>query len=192
MINYGEELAYWYLRLNGFFVIDNFVYHRTGNSRDGDADLIALRLPYVKESIGGNLGDWDESLFSHLGEYDVLAILCEVKTGHRANLSRVFENRKVKYTLNRVGFSDIEIKEMLSCNSSSFMLNHNRKILLKLLITEHGTDNQDTFLTFSLEHVEDFIYSRIKKYSNQKYNARHFFPSSLLQYMMYRSNRENR
>ncbi|MFT9598570.1 hypothetical protein, partial [Mesobacillus sp.] len=119
MKNYGEELAYWYLRLNGFFVIDNFVYHRTENNRNGDADLIALRLPYVKEPIGGNLGDWDKRLFSHLEEYDVLAVLCEVKTGHRANLSRTFENRKVKYALNRVGFSDIEIKDMLSYNKSS-------------------------------------------------------------------------
>ncbi|MFT9600476.1 hypothetical protein, partial [Mesobacillus sp.] len=72
----------------------------------------------------------------------------------------------------------------------SIVLKHNRKNLLKLLITEHETENQDTFMTFSLEHVEDFIYSRIKKYSNQKYNARHFFPSSLLQYMMYRNGRE--
>jgi hypothetical protein len=192
MKNYGEELAYWYLRLNGFFVIDNFVYHRTENNRDGDADLIALRLPYVKEPIGGNLGDWDERLFSHLGDYDVLAVLCEVKTGHRANLSRTFENRKVKYALNRVGFSDIEIKEMLSHNRSNFVLKNNRKNLLKLLITEHETENQDTFMTFSLEHVEDFIYSRIKNYSNQKYNARHFFPSSLLQYIIYKNGRETR
>lgn len=59
MENYEEELAYWYLRLNRFFVIDNFIYHRTENNRTGDADLIALRLPYVKELKGGTLGDWD-------------------------------------------------------------------------------------------------------------------------------------
>ncbi len=55
MRNYGEELAYWYLRLNGFFVLDNFVYHRTKHNRDGDADLLAIRLPNVKEPIGGSM-----------------------------------------------------------------------------------------------------------------------------------------
>lgn len=26
--NYGEERAYWYLRLNGFFPLSNFVVHK--------------------------------------------------------------------------------------------------------------------------------------------------------------------
>lgn len=33
-MNYGETLAYWYLRLNGFFLLNNFVVHRTpGNQK---------------------------------------------------------------------------------------------------------------------------------------------------------------
>lgn len=28
MNNYGEAWAYWYLRLNGFFPLDNFVVHK--------------------------------------------------------------------------------------------------------------------------------------------------------------------
>jgi hypothetical protein len=192
MKNYGEELAYWYLRFNGFFVLDNFVYHQTPHNRNGDADLLAIRLPHVKEPIGGNIDDWDEKLFSYLKDYDVLGVLCEVKTGPRADLTRAFEHQKVKYALNKIGFSKFEVKEMLSANDNYFILQCNRKQFLKLVVSEHKVQNTDTFLTFSLEHIENFIYRRIDTYIRQKYNARHFFPSSLIQYMMYRKDKEKR
>ncbi|MDG0059008.1 hypothetical protein [Priestia sp. P5] len=190
MKNYGEELAYWYLRLNGFFVLDNFVYHQTQHNRNGDADLLAVRLPYVKEKIGGSIDDWDEELFSCLKEYDIAGVLCEVKTGPRPNLTKTFNNHKVKYALNRIGFAELEVKEMLTQNESNFMLQYDGKQFLKLVVSEYEVQSTETFLTFSLEHIEDFIFSRIHTYERQKYTARHFFPSSLMQYMMYRKDKE--
>lgn len=55
--NFGEELVYWYLRLNGFFIINNFVLHHDTASRTSDADLLAVRFPYVYEDIGGREED---------------------------------------------------------------------------------------------------------------------------------------
>ncbi|MGJ7910456.1 hypothetical protein [Neobacillus sp. LXY-1] len=190
MKNYGEELAYWYLRFNGFFVLDNFVYHRTPNNRDGDADLLAIRLPYVKEVIGGRTDDWDEKLFSYLEEYEIAGVLCEVKTGPRANPSSAFKERKLKHALNRIGFSNLEIEKMLSKHENRCLLESNGKKFLKLVVSEYEIERTTAFLTFSLEYVEDFIYNRLEAYRRQKYNARHFFPSSLLQYMMYRKDKE--
>ncbi|MGG0591520.1 hypothetical protein ABEY80_16955 [Priestia megaterium] len=190
MKNYGEELAYWYLRLNGFFVLDNFVYHRTQHNRDGDADLLAIRLPYVKEGIGGRTDDWDEKLFSYLEEYEIAGVLCEVKTGPRASPSSAFERHKLKHALNRMGFSRLDIEEMLFKHESHCMLESNGKKFLKLVVSEYAVPSTTAFATFSLEYVEDFIYSRIEVYRREKYNARHFFPSSLLQYMMYRKDKE--
>ena len=187
MKNYGEELAYWYLRLNGFFVLDNFVYHQTQYNRNGDADLLAIRLPHVKEPVGGNMVDWDDGLFRYVKDYDVLGVLCEVKTGTRANLTRVFEKQKIIYSLNRIGFSKFEVTEMLYQNDSNFMLQCDGKRFLKLVISEHEVQREENFLAFSLKHIEDFIYNRINTYARQKYTARHFFPSSLMQYMMYRN-----
>jgi len=45
-----DELANWYLRLNGFLTIPNFVLHpdRAGSQRT-DADVIGLRFPFRKE-----------------------------------------------------------------------------------------------------------------------------------------------
>jgi hypothetical protein len=51
-MNYSETLSYWYLRLNGFFLLRNFVLHPPYiNGRDyeqvADSDLLAIRFPYV-------------------------------------------------------------------------------------------------------------------------------------------------
>jgi hypothetical protein len=190
MKNYGEELAYWYLRFNGFFVLDNFVYHGTQHNRNGDADLLAIRLPYVREVIGGRTDDWDEKLFSYFEEYEVAGVLCEVKTGPRANPSGAFKRHKLQYALNRVGFSTLEVEELLSKHEGHHMLKSNGKKFLKLVVSEYEIESKADFLTFSLEYVEDFIYNRMEVYRRQKYNARHFFSSSLLQYMMYRKDKE--
>ncbi|MBA4603430.1 hypothetical protein [Thermoactinomyces mirandus] len=196
MKNYGEELAYWYLRLNGFFVLDNFVYHKISNERDGDADLLAIRLPNVKGKIGGRTDDWDETLFKYFGEYEIAAVLCEVKTGKNPDFNKAFKDRKLKYALNRIGFAKDDIDRMFfEQQKRYFLLKSGDKKFLKLVISEYvkkrqlHNDSKLPFLVFSLQHIEDFIYKRINRYS-EKYSARHMFPSSLLQYMMYKQ-REN-
>ena len=47
-----ERVAYWYLRLNGFFQIENFVIHpeRSGSQRT-DADILAVRFPFRAERL---------------------------------------------------------------------------------------------------------------------------------------------
>ena len=59
-MNYGETLAYWYLRFNGFFLIQNFVLHPLADGEGSDkqaADivLLAVRFPYVYEETGGQI-----------------------------------------------------------------------------------------------------------------------------------------
>ena len=57
MPNYGERLVYWYLRLQGFCLVENFVLHRrTIDDKDihsADADLLAIRLSGSCEEIDG-------------------------------------------------------------------------------------------------------------------------------------------
>jgi hypothetical protein len=49
-----ERLAYWYLRLNGFLTIENFIVHdEGGRAQRTDVDLIALRFPNRREALRG-------------------------------------------------------------------------------------------------------------------------------------------
>jgi hypothetical protein len=85
-MNFGETLAYWYLRLNGFLLLQNFVLHRNASTieHSADADLLAVRFPNVYEEIGGHADDWDTEKFARWGfdlVQQVIGLIVEVKTG---------------------------------------------------------------------------------------------------------------
>jgi hypothetical protein len=68
-MNFSESLTYWYLRLNGFFPLSNFVLHRRNieDRPSADTDLLAIRFPHVFEQIGGQQDDWDQQQFAGWG-----------------------------------------------------------------------------------------------------------------------------
>src|SRR6266481_2095805 len=103
-MNYGEEIVYWYLRLNGFFPISNFVIHRSsGIQRTSDCDLLALRTPHVYEEIRGKPEDWDTELANLLDfDHKTIGVICEVKTG-RYSLKECFGPMYVNYATGRLG-----------------------------------------------------------------------------------------
>src|SRR5688572_18351639 len=104
IMNYGEAIAYWYLRLNGFFPITNFVIHHSSKVRhSSDCDVLAIRLPFVYEEIGGNEDDWDESLSKELGFDHTIGVICEVKTG-AYRLENIFRPEYIAYSIARLGF----------------------------------------------------------------------------------------
>jgi hypothetical protein len=78
----AEALGQWYLRLNGFLTIPNFILHpsRPGSART-DVDVAGIRFSHRKEF---DSGDIDEPEFRRSTAYLVLA---EVKT------SRIAPNR---------------------------------------------------------------------------------------------------
>jgi hypothetical protein len=48
----SEKLAYWYLRLNGFLTITNFIVHPDfGRSQRTDVDILGCRFPYRQELL---------------------------------------------------------------------------------------------------------------------------------------------
>jgi hypothetical protein len=47
-----ERLAYWYLRLNGFLTIENFILHdECGGPQRTDIDVIGMRFPHRREAL---------------------------------------------------------------------------------------------------------------------------------------------
>ncbi len=74
----SERLAYWFLRLNGFMTIYNFVVHPEEADEHGcynqrtDVDVMGVRFPYRQENRKRPMVD-DENFRNHQGVQLVLA-----------------------------------------------------------------------------------------------------------------------
>lgn len=185
MLNSSEEQSYWYLRLNGFFLIDNFVIHKSKNiDYSADADLIGIRTQFVFEEIGGQPKDWDETLFKNFDSKSIIGIICQVKGGAIGD-KELFREPYLSYSLDRLGLTadnSTIAKQMESSPLVSFQneLGQNCQIA-KLLITRDEPKKEINYLWVTLDYVYDFIRYRIKEYPKEKYADRNFFSSIGLQ-----------
>lgn len=184
-LNYGEELAYWYLRLNGFFPIRDFVIHRTGDAkRPSDCDLLALRSPLVYEEIGGNRYDWEPDLLKALAfDEKPFGLICEVKTGAYEK-AKLFPRRKVEYLVGRLGlFPREEIANVAAELEKHGVVDCDGVGMCKLLVTS-DENVEGVFFHRSLKTIRDFIKNRVRNYPKEKFADRLFFPSELFQYLI--------
>lgn len=199
-MNYGETLTYWYFRLNGFFPVMDFVLHGENGtaSRSADCDLLAIRHPHVYEDVGGRHDDWDIK-FNELGidlRNKIVGAIIEVKTGeytastHR-NIETSFSGRRLKYAINRFGFWPQPESEDISHRLQTLPhIVHDRYCILKLAIADAPQNREHPYWhLMTLEEVDAFIFRRFEFYQ-QKFPDRHFFPSDLMQYMIWKSARQ--
>jgi hypothetical protein len=188
-MNYAEEISYWYLRLNGFFPLSNFVIHRHDDRRRrSDCDVLAIRHPHVYEQIGGRPSDWDKKLQEHFDFTKILGVIVEVKT---ADIGEVFRHENVGFAIDRLGFIDNNdiLKSALKENAV-YSFGDLFQVGKLLIANEH--DDENNFIFISLIEVRNFIKRRIKKYLPIKYSDRFFFKSTLLQEIIWEVKLERR
>jgi hypothetical protein len=190
-MNYGEEIAYWYLRLNGFFPITNFVIHRSKRiPQTSDCDVLAVRMPNVYEEIGGKPEDWDNDFAQELDFNRIVGIICEVKTG-RYEVKGLFRPEYIHYAIGRLGFvSPDQIKGIADkLSNNKIVMTGDGFRVCKLLIA-NDLKKPQTFVFRSLNTVEDFINNRVRRYPREKYADRMYFGSELFQHTIHRIRRE--
>lgn len=183
-MNYGEELAYWYLRLNGFFPITNFVVHRSNDVvHRSDVDVLAVRMPFVYEEVGGRADDWDSYLTAHINFGRPIGLVCEVKTGD-FDVECLFRQEQLAYTLPRLGLiPPAQLIDLLSSLSSRAGVEiPDGSTVAKLLVS--SKEEPGPFFHRSVQQIMDFIEDRVQRYSIEKYASRMFFPSNLLQHVI--------
>jgi len=197
MANFGEEITYWYLRLNGFFPIRNFVIHRTAETEyPSDIDILAIRPPYVYEKVGGQSGDWDENL-AFLDFTKVIGLIVEVKTGELEE-DKLFRPRYVEYAVGRLGLVEQtnDIEEIAAELENVAVLKDKGDYQIgKLLITEYEPKKEGNYYCMFLEKLTEFLQWRIRKYPKEKYGDKLFFPSDYLQNLIndtYKALQKNR
>jgi hypothetical protein len=104
-VNFAEQLAYWYLRLNGFFPLTNFVLHRHDDydPHSSDADIVAVRFPHVYEPIGGQSDDWDPKFrdWDLTLTEETIGLIVEVKSGRERPTND--QQSRMEYAVGRLG-----------------------------------------------------------------------------------------
>lgn len=197
-MNYGETLAYWYLRLNGFFPIVDYVLHHDDETipNSADCDILAVRLPHVHEYVGGQQDDWDPKMMEWGLDIDtcVFGIIVEVKTGQdnhesRENIKKSFSVSRLEYAIQRLGFwPAIEagrIARLFEQQPHYFEAGFG---VIKLLTADKKPRfrHEHPWHFLNLRDVDDFIQERINRYGQQKYADRLRFPADLMQYMIWK------
>jgi len=182
-MNYGETNAYWYLRLNGFFLINNFVIHRTDEiAYSSDIDILGIRLPYVFEEVGGQPDDWDESLLQTLNPNIMTGVICEVKTGD-FDEKTLFRKKYLKYCLDRFGFmpqlSDAYTEQVFNNQITLVEFEGRQFQILKLFVSNYESKRED-FVQLRIKHIRQFIENGIQKYREKKWQDRVLFQSDFL------------
>ena len=189
-MNYAEEFAYWYFRLNGFFALTNFVVHRGGKiGQSGDVDLVAVRPPFTFEPIGGQPEDLDERLTRVLDFRKTIGVICEVKTGDY-NPAKLFPAGKLEYAIGRLGLVPrTSIAEVAIGLSGAPIFPARDVVFTKVLITKIWKRDHDEShgLRLPLDVVKAFLSARVARYPIEKYNARMLF-GGVFQYAASRAN----
>lgn len=210
MANYAEQLVYWYLRLNGFFLISNFVYHKIqeddkDKAYNADADLLTIRPPYYLEEIpyshkdeNGNFNYERIPLESDpwLNEFNKkwLGAIIEVKGGENTraeDVQKAFSLGRLQVSLNRLGLiPSIEEASQGLLEKSRF--DYGEGSILKIVFSQ--VPFEGPWVNISIDHVNEIIINRMTAPPNYvaKVVSRYFFPSELIQYMIWSANRHKR
>jgi hypothetical protein len=192
MKNFAEEIAYLYFRLNGFFLIENYVTHNEeyDSNSHTDSDLLGIKTNLVFENVGLNSdAQIDSELFRLIKGYELIGLICEVKGGKSSDWS--LGTTKLEACIKRLGLIDnMDGKEMeiaitkLKVNQDYTVLNTS-KIIIKILASDNP-NTKETYLWhhISLKHMVSFINERVKTFP-VKANAWNFNNSNVFQYLMY-------
>jgi hypothetical protein len=185
LANFGERIAYWYLRLQGFLLVEDFVLHSGSQiDRTADADLLAVRHMYWEEKIDGKALLPDTGLETQLAARKKnVGLIVQVKTGTESRAGRAFECERLVYALRFLGIAPPEqVSELATAlsNKASVEWKPDWEIA-KLLIAEDPND--DRALTVPLNDALNFVCARLAEHRDRKSADRLSFHDELMQFL---------
>ena len=189
----AEKIAYWYLRLNGFLLLDNYLVHgdRRGQTRT-DIDLLGVRFRYRREHLNDPMqdDDWIEKARRNI------LVFCEVKTGAQdLNASWALRNRNMMESfLGLIGIVPPEyapgVVEDLYDHGRSERVDG---LLITTLLINHDLDcivpyRWKEAQRISISHALEFIHHRFSLYRNLKSDNRQWHDSGQLLWRLFNGN----
>lgn len=198
-MNFGETIAYWYFRLNGFFPLMNFVVHRHDDvHEDREIDLLAVRFPHVTEAVGGQEVDWDNDRFNdwQLGHREkTVCVIGEIKTGgyHGDQIAKSFNAEKLNDALQRFGLLlPSPLPETVAKLSIAPSISEGGTTFAKVLMADSRHRRKRNVELppchqIELEDAVDFIEKRFDKYFDRKNAARVYFQNDIIQFLAWKA-----
>jgi hypothetical protein len=187
MINFGERVAYWYMRLNGFLMVENFVLHREGRRNTAETDLLAVRLRHSSETIDGVRLELHSPIQVLIGAPSQhAAIVVQVKTGIERGADAAFDATRLRRSLAFIGaVSEASLDEIVERLADAPTASLDGWTFAKLLIAEHPRERST--LCVSLNDALTFVESRLRAFACRKSNDRLFFPDELIQFLAWKA-----
>ena len=170
-MNSFEQLALWYLRLNGYFVIPNFIAHGDGGPRT-DVDALGVRFPHSKEYP-------DDVQQLQIPPKKIDIVFAESKAG-RCKLNGPWKNgddrQALEYVLRRVSIceSDSSI-QAAATRLYAEQRQETADYLIRIVCFGSKTNGRLPRVTQVLwPVVPSFINRRFKTYLDQKAEHQHW------------------
>jgi hypothetical protein len=169
----AEQLAYWYLRLNGFLMTPAFVVHPDrGRNQETDVDLIGVRFPYRAENLLRPMED--DPRFTTVGE-KILVVLVEVKTGEM-RLNGPWTNRdrnnmlRVLRAIGPLGREESRLAARALYEHGSYRSQLYQIVLVCIgsRINPNLRHSHPAVEQITWDDVTHFIYDRFRAYQNEK------------------------
>ncbi len=171
-MNKFEEIVKVFMRLNGYFLVDNFIVHN-GNAnlpncqqiipQLTETDLLGIRLPHQQEIAGNLLIENFDSLILDNNLIDLIII--ETKSGNSNKPNSTWKDvakiENVKYLLRFFGFSNDSkvIDSIASALLSNYVCNWENYSIRFIMVSENPnkyySDKGIKYLTF--DSIIDFI-----------------------------------
>jgi hypothetical protein len=169
-----EKLAYWYLRLNGFLTIENFLIHpETRRDSSTDVDILGVRFPFRKENLSRPMEDDIKRLA--VPDSQIYILVVEVKSvecslnGPRTR----HEKKNMQKVLAAVGaLAEARLDEVASALYSNGRFQSDDRVVSLCCIGRSRSEliekkfPEVPQVVFS--EILGFVYQRLKNYQREK------------------------
>jgi hypothetical protein len=178
----AEDVAYWYLRLNGFLTLENFLVHgdRGGDSRT-DIDVLGVRFRFRREHLKNPMKDapWIEEA------KQTIVVFCEAKKNSAdLNSSWADQQRKIMESFLALvgaippGDREIVAKDLYTSGRSVSA----KGLLVTTLLVNHAPSGMAARRwpdapRIDLAEALEFIHDRFQKYQRIKTDHGQWRPS---------------
>lgn len=166
-----EKLVALYLRLNGYFIIENFIIHpRDRGSQRGEVDVFGVRLPYQAEMPGETM--LNDPKLVQTGNNCIDVVFVEVKGRRRPRPNGSWYTEGVlEYVLRFVGFTpeEKEIKKVAdSLRRVGDTKSEGSKFCFRIVAFSERPACSSNVKAITLDHVLQWIHKRFERWAQVK------------------------